>query len=466
MAITPVISMSSRRAILLIAAIATVNRMNVAMAGVCEYDGDDGGLGDLAASYGPHVAGDLAFTLYTETEGSNLHLSCYEKATEEGAFSNKVTIEFKQGFIGVASKAVEYDLRELAKRRRRQLRRLEDPVVMAPVPGDDGDKEHNDGGGGDDENPYPFDGQDSWGQIDLQLKSVNGNIPGLTGQSITASDPACTYGDGSQGFYDEGVVVTQVISPEATVKAYMFKNDDIRVDSDLENTMTIDTMGKCKLELLYGVKPNSGGGLELEVKAEVKAGFSGDEIEREINEGIQLELRSESVVVQGPERLLRKAVGLDYEDIDATTMTDLFECSKVFVCDATNAHVTATFVLNGNEMKATLSSSDAPESCGTMWWDPLVTPLPGGAVPGRTDHTVVIIVCVVVVLLLVIALVVVLKVKKLACFAVAANKGKVVAGSGAYSATATVVAVDAASSTPTTPSTPVAAAAAAAGNTG
>ena len=45
-------------------------------------------------------------------------------------------------------------------------------------------------------------------------------------------------------------------------------------------------------------------------------------------------------------------MGLDYEHIDTATMTTLFECAKVFVCEATNAQVAATFQLNGKEMKA------------------------------------------------------------------------------------------------------------------
>ncbi len=128
-----------------------------------------------------YADGELAFTLYTEQPGKQLHLSCY--AIRNQTVVQKTASEFQRAHVGVAS---------------------HDP---------DEDEWSRNG-----ENHYPCGGitpssasQSSWGSVHLEVNQINGAWVGADApaQSITASEPTCKKDD-AHWYYDGGIQITQV----------------------------------------------------------------------------------------------------------------------------------------------------------------------------------------------------------------------------------------------------------------
>ena len=132
---------------------------------------------------------------------------------------------------------------------------------------------------------YPCDNQNSYGQLNVEVMEVNGYSPYDGGaESITAGgSPTCSM-DESQAFYDGRIHITQVVSEHLTIDAYAFKNAEAQAAAELQHTMTIGTLDKCKLELIYKFKPKAGGGLDARVEVRQHAfGLPGQEMENTVN---------------------------------------------------------------------------------------------------------------------------------------------------------------------------------------
>jgi hypothetical protein len=253
---------------------------------------------------------------------------------------------------------------------------------------------------------YPCPNQDSWGQMNLEVMRVNGaDVYGTGAESITMlTEPSCNA-NGDHRFYMSSVHVRQVVNQHLTIDGYMFRNAEEQARAALQHTMTIGTLDKCKLELIYAFTPMTGGGLNAEVDVRAHGfGPTGDyTVENQVNNAIMAEtnVAENKLVVSIPKDMLLFGAGLgpngcgsqctDSTGGGTTTtapggsgacsgdMQRLVEVSLSFICASTgavvNGNVTWETGENIKKIMVSLSPEQAPESCNALYWDPLVTPM-------------------------------------------------------------------------------------------
>jgi len=225
------------------------------------------------------------------------------------------------------------------------------------------------------------------------------------------TEPACVF-DSEHAFYNSSVHLSQVVSDHLTIDAYMFRNTDAQAAANLPHTMTIGSLDACKMELIYAFKPQTGGGLHAEIEVRQHA-FGG--LEPEVNAAITSVTNTgeNKLSLYIPKNKLIEGAGLgpngcgskcpvDMQEEGTTTTNPndhctggwhhLVDVSLSFTCASTESLVNPTFTFANNLLTVDLTSDQAPESCGTLFWDPVVTPVdvfadssPGPAISSETD---------------------------------------------------------------------------------
>ena len=297
-----------------------------------------------------HAEGELGFSIYTEQDNQQLHLSCYAVGTPKGenysAVVQKVVSEFQRGQVGVSSFQADNDA------------------------------------------PYPCDNQNSWGQMNIEVMEVNGANPydeGAASIRPSADSTATCQLDESRAFYNSSVHIVQEVNAHLSIDTYAFRNKAAQDAANLQHTMTIGTMDACKMELLYRFVPKAGGGLDARVQVRMHA-FGG--LEQAVNDALVSETHeaTNSLSISAPKPILDAGAGMgpggcgslpESSSGESLDMHKLIEVSLSFTCANTGVVVSAPPLWSGvgvNSLFVSLTPEQAPESCGFMYWDPLVTP--------------------------------------------------------------------------------------------
>lgn len=224
--------------------------------------------------------------------------------------------------------------------------------------------------------------------------------------------------------YDGGLMMTANIGPDLTYRMFMF-NDDAKLEAakldsnnaGLPYAHPFPGANGCNAEVVYELKPRTGGGLSAHASIEqlflsvfktVKWYGTDDEV---------VVLASRSAYKASARHSVPAQAGCDDGDVE------ILRFSRSFICKATGETVTAsidgpegatlgtasspqTFAsvypqlmdlpndgANGDAQYSigfslSLSAADAPESCESMYWDPyLQTPLGGGAPSYEMTYT-------------------------------------------------------------------------------
>jgi hypothetical protein len=292
---------------------------------------------------GSFADGDLAFSVYFE-QNNQLHLTCYALGVEQNGsqtyLKQKTTSEFQRAQVGVASKKLSEDAE------------------------------------------YPCESQDSFGQLNLEVMELNGQSPYEEGaDSISVvTEPTCNK-DEEHAFYGgSGVQVSQVVSEHLTINAYVFRNAAAQEAAKLQHTMSIGQMDMCKMELIYAFKPKSGGGLDARIQVRQHA-FFGEETVNQAMVASRNEADNTFSVYLPKNRMLEgnglgpEGCGSTFETVSDEEMVHLVDVSLSFICGATEQVIDGgDFSFEGNSLSLSLSAEQAPESCGVLYWDPLITP--------------------------------------------------------------------------------------------
>jgi len=209
--------------------------------------------------------------------------------------------------------------------------------------------------------------------MNIEVIELNGiSIYDAGAASITTSEPQCSYEDGSRFFYNGSVQVTQVASEHLAINAYMFRNSAEQAAANLQHTMTIGVMDECKVELIYSFKPKAGGGLDARIEVRAHA-FGG--LEEAVNAAMISIMNTEDnkLSIYIPKDKLLEGAGLGPDGCGSTfdsaslATHHLVDVSLSFVCAATGEVINGgTFEWQYNSLTVSLSSSQAPESCGTV----------------------------------------------------------------------------------------------------
>eukprot|EP00928_Gymnodinium_smaydae_P041188 TRINITY_DN27882_c0_g1_i1.p1 TRINITY_DN27882_c0_g1~~TRINITY_DN27882_c0_g1_i1.p1 ORF type:complete len:391 (+),score=96.53 TRINITY_DN27882_c0_g1_i1:44-1216(+) len=234
--------------------------------------------------------------------------------------------------------------------------------------------------------------QDGFGGVDLRLEEFNGKTIDYgkqtnTGIEIQQEGGRGRCSDGDIDYYDGTVRIKQDlknIQAGAAITTYMFKNDaekNLSAKDQIKYTMDVD-VGGCTLQVVYDLPPMKGGGLSAKVRSVIGAGWLGDAKEQELNKNIRFVMDDVKQIVSvfAPGQLLCEAAGQRRNCSGVSWYAkELLSFSKRFVCAKTGEVVLATMTPSEDPtdpyMMATLNATQAPESCGTMNWDPLVKPL-------------------------------------------------------------------------------------------
>jgi hypothetical protein len=301
---------------------------------------------------------ELAFSDYRE-QATQLHVTCRAvggTGSSDLAIVQKVVTEFQRGQVGVGS--------------------------FQPV----------------DDASYPCSNQNGWGDTLLEVMNINGVSAYDEGaQSIMMqTEPTCLF-DSEHAFYNSSVHLRQIVSDELTIDAYMFRNADAQAAANLQHTMTIGSLDACKMELIYTFKPQSGGGLHAEIEIRQHA-FGG--LEPQVNAAITsvTNTAENKLSIYIPRNKLIEGNGLGPSGCGSTCPSDatggdggtttttnpsdkcaggihhLLDMSLSFTCASTGAIINPTFTFQDNKLTVDLTSAQAPESCGSLYWDPVVTP--------------------------------------------------------------------------------------------
>eukprot|EP00929_Paragymnodinium_shiwhaense_P117719 TRINITY_DN8884_c0_g1_i2.p1 TRINITY_DN8884_c0_g1~~TRINITY_DN8884_c0_g1_i2.p1 ORF type:complete len:356 (+),score=49.73 TRINITY_DN8884_c0_g1_i2:221-1288(+) len=225
--------------------------------------------------------------------------------------------------------------------------------------------------------------QDSFNSFHFQLKTINGvDLGDASDDTTTLVKPDktgqgfCSLPDGQHGFFGNTAKV-QISSGKSedlvSMVSYMFRNAEAKEASKSEVTYTMDLGDlKCATETILGIKPKAGGGVT--VGFEVRAGGFVDE--NGLNDRMTFKSLPDQIQILLPKKRMLLAVGLEPMASENDTHMALSVATQ-FVCDKTKQLVNGTISEAGpTNFLMTLSPSDAPESCGTMYWDPVQNPGP------------------------------------------------------------------------------------------
>merc|ERR1712196_524501 len=64
----------------------------------------------------------------------------------------------------------------------------------------------------------------------------------------------------------------------------------------------------------------------------------------------------------------------------------LLDMSLSFTCASTGAIINPTFTFQDNKLTVDLTSAQAPESCGSLYWDPVIAPIEDIAGNSKVIH--------------------------------------------------------------------------------
>jgi hypothetical protein len=297
--------------------------------------------------------GELAFSVYEETV-TRFHLWCYAVGTGDygRSIAQKVVTDVNQGRVGVKTQQVDASA------------------------------------------SYPCSNQDDWGYLMFQVIDLNGGQIGEA-QSITVNgEPQYQFSSDTK-FYNDTLNVTQVVNDDLTIQMYMFRNAAAQAAANLQHTMTIGTMDACKMEMLYNFRPKAGGGLNATIVVKT-IGFEVNGTYRNPDVSSVTNQAENKLSIYIPKHKLLEGSGLSpdgcvptFDGTGGTTTTTaspdddglhrLLDVSLSLVCASTGELVNPTFefesTAGASELRLSLSSTQAPESCGVLIWDPLVTPV-------------------------------------------------------------------------------------------
>lgn len=232
--------------------------------------------------------------------------------------------------------------------------------------------------------------------------------------------------DHERAFYDGGVLIEKTRGP-ATTRSYIFKNDADRElakqdsrNAGLQYAKTFTGENGCDTEVVWEIEPKAGGGIDLELTVPLDANSC--ETEAGLRNAIHVWYTGEEVVVVVKRRALKEASYLSTCDSDG--YKELLRFASNFVCKATGETVAASVKFlddryreyslgelstdaanptpyftgvgvnylgeggrcvegglsyrpHGSVFRISATAADAPESCGTFYWDPLLEAVPG-----------------------------------------------------------------------------------------
>eukprot|EP00392_Amoebophrya_sp_AT5.2_P004662 g4670.t1 len=312
--------------------------------------------------------GELAFNYYKEHD-NHYHVSCYEVGPVTGAFAaadnrttiplkSQVTAELHKHAFGVATKS------------------LTNTYMLGPA--------------------KMVQWEDSFGQINLLVKEVNGVTIDVDSASTIAPMAGSVHCEASatRGVFGDTAkfLTTSTAAPDLQMKTYLFRNEAAFTAARSEIAYTMDVgggdVGRCALEIEFGVTPKAGtGGVTLEVQIRQHAYV--DELGLNAHMFYVNNTNDWSFLL--PKDKLLQATGGSAAEVAAAAGQNvtLMAVAKKFVCGNTGAHVEADFTIIDRTMTISLTPAQAPASCGKMYWDPLVKPngCPEGAGCERTFTT-------------------------------------------------------------------------------
>lgn len=229
-----------------------------------------------------------------------------------------------------------------------------------------------------------------------------------------------------RAFYNGGVLVEKTRGP-VTTRSYIFKSDADRElakaddrNLGLKYAKTFTGESGCDTEVVWEIEPKAGGGLYLELQVPLDA--KSCETEQGLRNAVATYYTGEELVVLVGKKALKEASYLN-STCGAGGYRELVRFAANFVCKSTGANVAATVTFMndqgtqlqlselstdpsnptpfytgtgvnyfgsegvcdggsdwrpaGSRFTMTASAADAPESCGTLYWDPLLQAVPG-----------------------------------------------------------------------------------------
>ena len=231
-----------------------------------------------------------------------------------------------------------------------------------------------------------------------------------------------------RAFYDGGILIEKTRGP-ATTRSYIFKRDDDRElakkdsrNAGLQYAKTFTGENGCDTEVVWEIEPKAGGGIDLELTVPIDANSC--ETEAGLRNAIHVWYTGEEVVVVVKRRALKEASYLSTCDSDG--YKELLRFASTFVCKATGEAVAASVKFyddvdreyalsnlstdaanptpyftgkgvnylgtnppgrcvegglsyrpHGSRFSISATAENAPESCGSFYWDPLLEAVPG-----------------------------------------------------------------------------------------
>lgn len=287
--------------------------------------------------------------------------------------------------------------------------------------------------------PKESEGQKDWGGPTLKISMVNDlhtSVDESTGKASespfndvysdidhsTVFGTPGTYCELSEGMflYTSSLSLSTQTLDNMKYKVYAFANEDERLaalndirNEGLQYATEMKGESGCDVEILYEFKPKTGGGLRVvpsltfpifwedtEKSADTRKLL--DSSTAYLNEGIAVATMSVE------KRVVRETQYLPPQECDNGSLSSL-KFSTQFVCKSTQQKVNITtihykgadgiitsistdpnnpthyqdpnnYISNPNnspDLFIELSAADAPESCGWMYWDPLLASMPG-----------------------------------------------------------------------------------------
>ena len=164
----------------------------------------------------------------------------------------------------------------------------------------------------------------------------------------------------------------------------------------------------CSIEIVLEVSIKAGGGVSVVGSFPLES--MALEREKAVRGSVSLCKTEKEIIAFAGIKQLREAQNVEYDPTCETGNREILRFSRTFVCKATGQSVEASFEFNtktgvaskvssdctkptpymtgtpGTGMKLheapsftmTLTAAQAPESCGAMYWDPLLAPLDFG----------------------------------------------------------------------------------------
>lgn len=312
------------------------------------------------------TTGESAFFYYQEDERT-IHVSCWVM-TDDG-FNDKVTVELTRHDMGIGSKSMSgiytYNTEEGIKSMTKHL--------IEELGEEDGKQAEKDMLA-----RFAREGQlqNGWGGTGLSIQQINGEDVG-DAAATAKPEGGCRIDDDHGFFEDTAKFATTSSTGKTKFTSYMFRNEAARERSkkDIQYTMSLG-QDACAVEILVALKPKEGGGIDITFEVKQWAAFSESMMVRKF---LQVEYFADRVEFSYPTRVVQLAGGIPPSGSSNSTSIVLAIATEL-VCEETGQRVPANITRNdptGGQFRLTVGASDAPESCGWMFWDPLLQPTEG-----------------------------------------------------------------------------------------